>query len=59
MGMVKWQAKMDAKGALAAWQKLLQTNPNYPERAKVEELMAQVKQHQNIQPGTATNKAAN
>lgn len=59
IGMVKWQAKMDGSGALAAWQKLLQTNPDYPERAKVEELITQVKQHQNIQPGTKTNKSAN
>jgi len=59
IGMVKWQAKMDADGALAAWQKLLQTNPGYPERAKVEQLIGQVKQHQSIQPGTKTNKTAN
>lgn len=59
IGMVKWQAKMDGDGALAAWQKLLQTNPDYSDRAKVEQLIAQVKQHQSIQPGSKTNKATN
>jgi len=58
MGMVKWQGKMDSAGALAAWQQLLKANPNYPERAKVEELIAQVREHQNIPPGTTTSKAA-
>jgi cytochrome c-type biogenesis protein CcmH/NrfG len=58
IGMVKWQGKMDANGALAAWQRLLETNPNYSDRAKVEQLIAQVKQHQNVQPGTKTTKAA-
>jgi cytochrome c-type biogenesis protein CcmH/NrfG len=59
LGMVKWEAKMDASGALAAWQKLLESNPDYPERAKVEQLIAQVKQHQNLKPGARTNKPAN
>ncbi len=56
MGMVKWRGKMDIQGAIADWEKLLQTNPNYPERQQVEELLAQVKQHSNIAPGTKTTK---
>ena len=40
-GVVLWQGKNDAKGAIASWQKLLQVNPNYPERAKVEQMIAQ------------------
>lgn len=27
LGMIKWQGKRDGKGALAAWQKLLKSNP--------------------------------
>src|SRR6185437_1388320 len=27
IGMIKWQGKGDARGALAAWQRLLKTNP--------------------------------
>ncbi len=58
MGMVKWQGKGDAKGALESWEKLLQVQPNYPDRAKVEQLIAQAKQHTNIKPGTKTDKPA-
>lgn len=42
LGVVKWQGKKDAQGALAAWQKLLDANPGYENKAKVLELMAQV-----------------
>ncbi len=45
MGIVKWRGKKDANGALAAWQKLLDTNPNYENREKVRQLMAEAKQH--------------
>jgi cytochrome c-type biogenesis protein CcmH/NrfG len=48
MGIVKWRGKMDVPGALAAWQKLLDTNPNYEQRGKVLELMAEVKKHSNV-----------
>jgi len=52
LGVVKWQGKMDVNGALAAWQKLLDTNPNYENKQKVLELMAQAKKHSNLKPGT-------
>ena len=44
LGMIKWQGKQDSKGALAAWQQLLKSNPELsPERrAKVQKLMADV-----------------
>ena len=51
LGIVQWQGKMDIANAVATWQKLLDTNPNYENRAKVEELMAQAKKHSNVQPG--------
>lgn len=41
LGIVKWQGKKDAKGAIAAWQKLLDTNPGYANRDKVQQLIAQ------------------
>jgi cytochrome c-type biogenesis protein CcmH/NrfG len=42
LGMMKWQGKQDAKGALAAWHELLQSNPQLsPEqRAQVAKLIA-------------------
>ena len=42
-GLVKWKGKQDAAGALADWQKLLAANPNYEEKDKVEQMMAEAK----------------
>ena len=43
MGIVRWQTKKDGKGAIQVWERLLASNPNYPERAEVEQLVDQVK----------------
>ena len=51
LGVVQWQGKMDVTGALATWQRLLDTNPNYDGRSKVIELMEQVKKHSGMVPG--------
>ena len=45
-GMVRWQGKSDGDGALADWNKLLATAPQYDGRAQVEQMVAEVKQHQ-------------
>src|SRR5271166_238063 len=44
LGVIKWQGKQDAKGALTAWQELLKTNPQLSadRKAAVEKLMADV-----------------
>jgi tetratricopeptide (TPR) repeat protein len=42
-GLVKWQGKMDAAGAVADWEKLLATNPNYEGKDKVQQMLAEVK----------------
>ncbi len=44
LGMIKWKGKQDNKGALAAWQQLLKSNPELsPDRkATVQKLMADV-----------------
>jgi cytochrome c-type biogenesis protein CcmH/NrfG len=55
LGVVQWQGKMDVRGALATWQRLLDTNPNYDGKAKVVELMEQVKKHSGMVSGQ--NKA--
>jgi|SRR5579859_3456213 len=52
LGIVEWQGKMDIEKATAAWQKLLDTNPNYEAKDKVLELMAQAKKHSGVRPGT-------
>jgi cytochrome c-type biogenesis protein CcmH/NrfG len=43
MGIVRWQGKKDAKGALQVWEKLLASNPGYADRPKVQQLIDQVK----------------
>lgn len=43
-GIVKWQGKNDIAGAVTAWKQLLQTNPNYPEKQKVEDMLSQARQ---------------
>ncbi len=58
LGIVKWQGKMDVEGAVAAWQKLLTTNPNYEAKDKVEQLIAQAKRHTNAKPGTPAKPLA-
>ncbi len=56
LGMLKWQAKNDPKGAIDAWQQLLKSNPTHPRRAQVEEMIAKAKQHMNMPAGTKTDK---
>ncbi len=48
-GMVKWQDKQDMSGAIAAWKHLLETNPQYPQRDKVQQLIAEAEQHMGMQ----------
>jgi len=45
LGIVRWQGKLDPKGAVEAWQELLKRNPNYPQKQEVEEYIARAKQH--------------
>jgi tetratricopeptide (TPR) repeat protein len=56
LGIVEWQGKMDIDKAVATWQKLLDTNPNYEAKDKVLELMAQAKKHSGVKPGTPQNR---
>ncbi len=43
LGIVLVQGKHDSKAAIAAWQKLLEANPNYENKEKVEQLIADAK----------------
>jgi tetratricopeptide (TPR) repeat protein len=45
LGIVKWQGKKDGRGAVAAWQKLLDANPAYPNKDTVLQLIAQVQRN--------------
>jgi hypothetical protein len=44
LGIVKWQGEKDGPGAVAAWKKLLDTNPAYPDKEAVLQWMAQAQQ---------------
>jgi cytochrome c-type biogenesis protein CcmH/NrfG len=44
LGIVKRDAKHDAAGAIATWQRLLTTVPGYPDAAKVRTMIAELKQ---------------
>ena len=43
LGMIKYRGKNDPKGAIAAWQELLRTNPNLDRKPDVEKLIAEAK----------------
>ncbi len=45
LGIVRWQGKSDPKGAVQAWEELLQKNPNYPDKQQLLEYIAKAKQH--------------
>jgi cytochrome c-type biogenesis protein CcmH/NrfG len=58
LGLVKWRGKMDVNGAVADWEKLLATNPNYEGKDKVEQLIAEAKKHSGVKPGTKAQPLA-
>jgi cytochrome c-type biogenesis protein CcmH/NrfG len=58
LGIVEWQGKMDGSAAIAAWQKLLDSNPKYENRDQVQQMIAEARKHANIKPGTKTSKPA-
>jgi tetratricopeptide (TPR) repeat protein len=45
LGIVKWQGKKDPKGAIVAWEKLLASNPDYPQKDQVQSLIERAKMH--------------
>jgi len=51
LGLVKWKGKMDPAGAIADWEKLLATNPNYEGKDKVQQMMTEAKKQVAVKPG--------
>jgi tetratricopeptide (TPR) repeat protein len=45
LGVVRWQGKLDPKGAVEAWEQLLKLNPNYSQKQQVQEYIDKAKQH--------------
>jgi len=44
LGVVKWKGKNDPAGAIAAWQRLLATNPKLDRKPTVERMIAEARQ---------------
>jgi len=45
LGVVRWEGKLDPKGAVQAWEDLLRLNPNYPQKQEVQEYINRARQH--------------
>jgi cytochrome c-type biogenesis protein CcmH/NrfG len=45
LGIVRWQGKKDPNGAVQAWEQLLKSNPDYPDKQKLQEFIDRAKQH--------------
>lgn len=56
LGLIKWRAKADPKGAIESWQKLLKSHPDHPKRAQVEQMIARAKQHMNMPASSKPDK---
>jgi Tfp pilus assembly protein PilF len=46
IGIIKWKGKNDVPGAVAAWEKLLQYHPDFPQKEMLEHMITQAKQAQ-------------
>jgi cytochrome c-type biogenesis protein CcmH/NrfG len=44
IGIIKWRGKNDVDGAVAAWEKLLQYHPDFPQKDFVQQMLTQAKQ---------------
>lgn len=44
IGIIMWQGKNDVDGAVAAWEKLLQYHPDFPQKDLVQRMLTQAKQ---------------
>lgn len=47
VGIVRSDGKHDYRGAIAAWETLLRTNPGYPDEPRVQSLLASVRKNMN------------
>ena len=45
LGIVKWHGKKDPNGAVVAWEQLLKSNPDYPQKDQVQMLIERAKMH--------------
>jgi cytochrome c-type biogenesis protein CcmH/NrfG len=50
-GLVKWKGLRDSAGAVADWEKLLATQPNYEQKDQVEQMMTEARNQAAVKPG--------
>jgi cytochrome c-type biogenesis protein CcmH/NrfG len=46
LGIIKWKGKDDVAGAVSAWQTLLKLDPDFPQKERIEQLIAEAQQSQ-------------
>jgi len=51
LGVLDMQVKSDPKSAIALWEKLLEYNPDHPNRAQVEQMIERARMQMNIDAG--------
>lgn len=51
IGIIKWQGKNDVDGAVAAWEKVLQYHPDFPQKELVQHMITEAKQKKGTKPG--------
>jgi len=52
IGIIRWQGKNDVNGAVAAWRKLLQYHPDFPQKDAVEQMIAEATKSTKIASNT-------
>jgi len=56
IGIIKWRGKKDVDGAVAAWEKVLQYHPDFPQKALVAHMIAEAKQSKSALAANKGNK---
>ena len=52
IGIIKWKGKNDIDGAVAAWSKILQYHPDFPQKDSLQHMITQAKQMKTAKTGT-------
>jgi tetratricopeptide (TPR) repeat protein len=51
IGIIKWRGKNDVEGAVAAWEKVLQYHPDFPQKELVQHMITQARQSKTVKTG--------
>jgi tetratricopeptide (TPR) repeat protein len=56
IGIIRWKGKNDVDGAVAAWEKLLQYHPDFPQKDLLQHMITQAKQTKTVKTAGDTHK---